>query len=159
MNRSDLKTSHKIARGILLGSILVGVVVVLVLGAGYLTFEVMGRQAENAVGPFKPEMSDLENGVYYGEYKAFDAFTVAEVEFEIENGRLSKIEFDNLFITPGHSAGEEVRERITENGDLRFDTVTGATRTSSFAKAAIKDAIEKGPTIEYDAGLMDIDFK
>ncbi len=159
MKKSGIKTSHKVARGILFGSVLVGVVVLLVLAAGYITFEVMGRQAENAVGGFKPEISDVGNGVYYGEYKAFDAFTVAEVEFEIEGGKLKDIDFVRLLQTPGHGANEEIRKRITEKGDLRFDTVTGATRTSSFAKAAIKDAVETGPAMEIDSGLMDIDFR
>ncbi len=159
MENNELKPAHKAARTVLLAIILSGAVIVIALVAGYIGFEVMGRQAENAVGDFKPDTAALYDGIYSGEYKAFDAFAAAEVEFDIENGRLSDVEFSRLLQTPGHDASEEVRERISESGDLRFDTVTGATRTSGFAKAAIKDAIENGPAMEYETGLLDIDFR
>jgi uncharacterized protein with FMN-binding domain len=158
MDNNEIKPAHKAARAILLAVVLTGAVIVVALVAGYIGFEVMGRQAENAVGDFKPDTAALYDGVYSGEYIAFDAFTAAEVEFDIENGRLSAIEFSRLLQTPGHDASEEVRGRISESGDLRFDTVTGATRTSGFAKAAIKDAIETGPIGEFE-GLSGIDFR
>lgn len=159
MEKNELKLAHKVARAVLLAVIISGIVIAVALVAGYITFEVMGRQAENAVGAFKPDTAALYDGIYSGEYKAFDAFAAAEVEFDIENGRLSAIEFSRLLQTPGYDASEDVQGRISESGDLRFDTVTGATRTSGFAKAAIKDAIENGPAMKYEAGLLDINFR
>ncbi|MCP4231021.1 MAG: FMN-binding protein [bacterium] len=159
MEKSELTGSQKVARSVLLAVVFFGVIAVIIVIGGYAAFEIAGREAESYIGKFKPDTGSLDDGIYAGEYESFGTFTTAKVEFVIEGGEVASLSFPVLFRTPGHSAADEVRKRIDDTGDLRFDTVTGATRTSSFAKAAIKDAIETGPMIEYDTELSGIDFR
>ncbi len=104
MGNNGVKPVHRAARAVLLVTTIFGIVCVFVVIAGYIGFEVAGRQAENAVGDFKPGTAGLYDGVYSGEYKVFGAFTGAVVEFEINDGELISIDFPRLLQTPGHNA-------------------------------------------------------
>lgn len=153
-----LTAAQKAARGVFISAIALIVIVGIAVIIGFALFEIMGRNTEDYLGGFKPDTAALADGRYMGEYRTFTR-TVARVEFVMEDGELKNLDFPVLFSTPGYNADIKVEDKIKARGDLRFDTVTGATRTSNFAKAAIKDAVEAGPYVEYESGLSGIDFR
>jgi uncharacterized protein with FMN-binding domain len=111
----------------------------------YTVFSRVGLQAKSKVGNFRPDISRLADGNYHGGFSSLGGRISSEVSFEIKNGKLQLINFDKLYGTPVYGAPQKVIERIDSLQNLDFDVVTGATVTSSLAKAAIKDAIDNGP--------------
>ena len=98
--------------------------------------------AREYVKQFKPATSNLPNGIYQGKFKAFNILTMAKVEFIIGNGVIKKITFNRLFHSPGAIYKDEIENKIIQAQKLEVNAISGATRTSNFAKAAIKNAIE-----------------
>ena len=47
-----------------------------------------------------------------------------------------------MFHSPGNPCKEEIENQIKQTQRLEVNAITGATRTSNFAKAAIKAAIK-----------------
>ena len=103
-----------------------------------------GRAAQNSVGNFIPDQSTLSDGKYQGEFSYLSGHIGAEVSFEIKNGKLWLIKFDKLYGTTFTGSAQKVYFAIDDNKNLNFDAISGATITSNLAKAAIKDAINKG---------------
>jgi uncharacterized protein with FMN-binding domain len=101
------------------------------------------ENAKEYVRNFTPFTSDLPNGIYEGKYKAFGMITMSKVQFEIEDGLVKSINFIKMFHSPGSIYKENIETQIKQTQKLEVDAITGATRTSNFAKAAIKDAVEK----------------
>jgi len=120
-------------------------VIAIFIVAGLVTLNLAGKNAAEFIGDFKPVMKEIENGKYEGEYSFLLDKIGAEISFEVKEGRLVNYEFGRLYSTIGYGAFENVRSQIDKNNDLNFDAVSGATITSNFAKAAIKNALEKGP--------------
>ena len=125
-------------------TVLFGILVAGVLGLTIL-FYMAGNAAERKVGNFIPASTQLADGKYHGEFSYLGGHISADVSFEIRNGKLWLIRFDKLYGTPIFGAAQKVYFAIDDSKNLNFDAVTGATITSNLAKAAIKDAIEKGP--------------
>lgn len=98
--------------------------------------------AEQYVDQFQPSTSQLPNGIYQGKFNVYKFFTFSKVEFEIKNGSVIKINFNTMYHSPGIPYKEEIENQIKISKKLEVDGITGATRTSNFAKAAIKSAIE-----------------
>ena len=125
------------------------VIVMAMLLLGYAGIKFFFFQLENRVaafiGNFVPEVSRLEDGRYKGQFGMLNNRMEARVEFIVENHQLIACNFDKLFGTPGHKAPYLVKQKIDQIGKLDFDAVSGATLTSYMARAAIKNAIEKGP--------------
>lgn len=101
------------------------------------------EEAKLYVEKFNPSTLQLPNGKYQGKFKAFKIFTMSKVEFAIKNGKVQDIKFKRMFHTPGSPYKEDIENKITQSQKLEVDAITGATRTSNFAKAAIKSALEK----------------
>lgn len=121
-----------------------GLIAVIIV-ASLIVFNLGGKNANSFVGDFKPTMSNLENGSYKGTYSFLINKLGATVSFNIENGKLGKYQFEKLYGTLGYGAARSVEARIDLRRNLDFEAVSGATVTSNFAKAAIKNAIENGP--------------
>ena len=98
--------------------------------------------AREYVEQFKPVTSNLPNGIYQGKFKAFNILTMSKVEFVIENSIVKNFEFKRLFHSPGSIYKDEIENKIIQAQKLEVNAISGATRTSNFAKAAIKNAIE-----------------
>ncbi len=87
-------------------------------------------------------------------FKIFNSITAIDIKFTIKNKQLESLEFHRMFGShnisgiPGYGSKEKIKSIILLSEDINFDAVTGASRSSSFAKAAIKDAILKGPETE-----------
>ncbi len=118
--------------------------IVVAIAAVFLIFYLAGRKAENDVKYFEPDITKLQDGIYHGSF-SFLGSVKAELNFEIRQGKLVAYNFIVLNGTPGYGADYAVKTQIDARKNLTFDAATGATITSNFAKAAIRDAIEKGP--------------
>ncbi len=110
-----------------------------------LSFNLTGRNAGEYVGEFQPMMSQIEDGYYEGEYSTFISKVGAKISFKIEDGELIHYQFEKLYGTIGYGAPQNIKAGINQKEDLNFDSISGATVSSNFAKAAIKNALEKGP--------------
>jgi uncharacterized protein with FMN-binding domain len=104
--------------------------------------KIANENAQLYIQNFTPTTSSLPDGNYKGKYKAFKLFTMSKVEFKVQNGIIIDISIDKLFHTPGSAYKNDIEKKIKQNKILEIDAVTGATRTSNFARAAIKNAIE-----------------
>lgn len=119
--------------------------VALVLVGVLVVFNLAGRDAAKYTGEFVPDMSEIMDGNYEGEYHFLLDKLGAMVRFEVKNRKLLHCEFDQLFGTIGYGAPETIQANISQRKNLDFDAISGATMTSNFAKAAIRNALENGP--------------
>lgn len=120
-----------------------GILAVIIM-ASLLSFNLAGRNAGKYVGEFQPMMSKIEDGRYEGEYTIISKVG-AKISFKIKDGELVNYQFEKLYGTIGYGAPQNIKAVIDQKEDLNFDSISGATVTSNFAKAAIKNALEKGP--------------
>lgn len=120
--------------------------VAIILVAGLISFNMAGRNAGKYVGEFQPRMSQIEDGIYEGEYSAIISKVGAKISFKVKNGELVYYNFEKLYGTIGYGAPQNVIYGIEQKEGLNFDSISGATVTSNFARAAIKNALENGPT-------------
>jgi uncharacterized protein with FMN-binding domain len=104
--------------------------------------KIANKNAQLYIQDFTPSTSSLPDGNYIGKYKAYKLFTMSKVEFTVQNGIIIDVSIDKLLHTPGSAYKDDIEKKIRQNKALEIDAVTGATRTSNFAKAAIKNAIE-----------------
>ena len=127
--------------------LLVSVIVLFIflIVAFFIFFSRIGKAAQNYVGDFKPDVKKLADGKYIGSFMYINERISSEVTFEIKDSSLWLINFDKLYGSPVLGAQQKVIDRIDSLKNLDFDAVSGATVTSMFAKAAIKNAIENGP--------------
>jgi len=109
-----------------------------------LLFFLAGKKAGQEVNHFQVDISRMKDGRYQGSF-SFLGSVKAEVEFEVRQGKLVEYQFLKLTETPGYGADYAVKAQIDARKDLNFDAATGATITSNFARAAIRDAVENGP--------------
>lgn len=103
------------------------------------------QQAREFVQDFKPKTSQLSDGIYKGKFKAFRLITMSKVEFTVQDGTIKNIEFKRMFHSPGSPYKENIENQIKQSKRLEVNAITGATRSSNFAKAAIKSAIKNNP--------------
>lgn len=101
------------------------------------------HQAEKYIKNFSAESSRLSDGNYQGKFKIFNLITLSHVEFSIQNKKVEKLKFKKMFHTPGYLSKKDIEAKIKNTHQLELDAITGATRTSNFAKAAIKNAIAR----------------
>lgn len=109
------------------------------------------QQAKEFVQDFKPRTAQLPDGTYEGKFKAFRLITMSKVEFTVQNGTIKSIEFKRMFHSPGSPYKETIENQIKQSKRLEVNAITGATRSSNFAKAAIKDAIKETIKSNYEA--------
>ena len=122
----------------------VGLIAVLIV-ASLIAFNMGGKKANSYIRDFKPDVSILADGTYTGSFSYIVERVGATITFEVNKGKLGKCQFQKLYGTFGYGAPNLVKAQIDLKRNLDFDAVSGATVTSNFAKAAIKNAIEKGP--------------
>lgn len=99
-------------------------------------------EAEKYIEDFHPNTYGLQDGSYQGKFKIFNLITLSHVEFSIKENKIKKMRFKKMFHTPGYLSKDDITSKIKNNNQLELDAITGATRTSNFAKAAIKNAIK-----------------
>ncbi|MBD3419992.1 MAG: FMN-binding protein [Chitinivibrionales bacterium] len=130
-----MKLNHIIAIAIVIAILFFGFI------SQFVMLQVAGQKAEAHVGNFAPAATLFSDGTYRGEYKPFGFLTGARVEFEISDNSLSRFEIQKLHTTPGYGVKPRISARIDSTGALNFDAITGATISSYFTKAAIKNTL------------------
>ena len=123
---------------------LLGIAAVIVVAA-LLSFNLAGRNAGKYVGEFQPKLSQIEDGHYEGEYSTIIRKVGAKISFKVKDGELVNFQFEKLYGTFGYGAQQNVKAGIDQKEDVNFDSISGATVTSNFARASIKNALEQGP--------------
>ena len=102
-----------------------------------------GYKAAQTAGKEDFEEEILADGDYSGEYRFFGVKTAASVQFSIRDKKLYRFNIDKILSTPGHDVKEHILHAIKPGGDLNFDAVSGATVSSQFVRAAIKNAVRE----------------
>lgn len=95
----------------------------------------------NSISVSSPNMENVENGTYIGEYSCTPVH--AKVEVTVKNHKFANItilEHDNGL----GSSAESITEDIVKNQSLDVDTVSGATVSSKCILKAVETAIERG---------------
>lgn len=87
-----------------------------------------------------PEIENLEDGEYYGEYILYAI--EARVWIEVQSGEIMEINLDHDH-ERGYNA-EEITDRVIAEQRLEVDTVTGATHSSKVILKAIEKALSQG---------------
>ena len=84
------------------------------------------------------DISEVEDGVYVGEYDS--GYIYAKVEVTIENGIIAALRILEHGNERGETA-EVVTEEIKRQQKLDVDAVTGATNSSNVIKKAVQNAL------------------
>jgi len=144
-NHSKEEKKQKILKIITMTTILLVIIVILIqiiICTLYHIIYKAGLQADEYLDDFVPDTKSLNDGTYKGYYLVFGLIKGAEIEFEIKDRRVSFVTFHHILHTPDSDAPEKILSDIEKNQDLDFDAISGASRTTSFAKSALKKAIE-----------------
>lgn len=120
-------------------STLVGVV--FLTGLAVFLFQFSGVNAKKYAGDLIPDQTRLPDGSYTGTYKIYEVISAAKVTFEIQDSTLVHFQLNTLLSTPGYGAADKINHVIHKKMKLHFDAVSGATISSNYVKAAIKNAI------------------
>jgi len=108
---------------------------------GKLVIKKANEEAKQFTQNFHPNTTQLSDGFYQGKFKVFNLITLSHVEFTIKNNKIKKLRFKKMFHTPGYLSKKDIETKIKNTEHLELDAISGATNTSNFAKAAIKNAI------------------
>ncbi len=119
-------------------------IIIISYAAGLFIFKKTGTVAAEQTKYFIPLTNELEDGLYSGRFRTFMGLVGASTEFEIRDSLLADFRLLKLTSTPGYGIEEKITSAVNSSGDLNFEATTGATHSASYAKAAIKNAIEKG---------------
>ena len=83
----------------------------------------------------------LTEGKYNGSFEAYN-IKFAEVHFSLDNGEVRDFKIPALIHAPWVNVKKSIINTITKKDTLDFDVISGATGTTLYIKAAIRDAIK-----------------
>lgn len=107
---------------------------------GYQYFKHSGLQAYRHVSRSEVKLDSLPNGKYEGSYKPFNVMTLARVQFRVKEGKVRDFSIPRLIVSPWNTIKPAITDSIKNKQSLRFDAISGATRSSYFIKAALHNA-------------------
>lgn len=110
----------------------------MIFGATYLKSVADYQRAVKETTFDEVIISDLEDGVYIGEYDV--NFIYAKVEVTIQNGQITDINILEHTQKRGKSA-ETVINKIIDEQIIDVDAVSGATNSSIVIKKAVENAL------------------
>lgn len=87
-----------------------------------------------------PALSEIEDGIYEGEYDA--GYIYARVEVQVEGGRIVSIQLKEHRNERG-AAAEKILDDIVAAQKIEVDAVSGATNSSKVIKKAVENALCK----------------
>ncbi|HKL37706.1 MAG TPA: FMN-binding protein [Bacteroidales bacterium] len=116
------------------------VVVLTLLFSGYQYFKHAGLKAYHYVSRSEVALDSLDDGHYYGSFSPFDVIPLAQVTFQVSNGKVNEFKISRLVVTPWNKVKPALQDSVRSKKNLQFDSVTGATRSSFFVKAAVHNA-------------------
>lgn len=117
--------------------LLIGLIFLLVYIKGVLDY----RKAVNEIAFDNINISDVADGIYFGECDV--NFIYAKVEVTVESGEIISIDILEHKNGRGKSAESVVNEIVNEQ-KIDVDAVAGATNSSKVIKKAVENAIRKG---------------
>lgn len=125
--------------------LLYSAVILLLIGLIFLSIYIKGvldyRKAVNEIAFDNINISDVADGIYFGECDV--NFIYAKVEVTVESGEI--ISIDILEHKNGRSkSAESVIDEIVNEQKIDVDAVAGATNSSKVIKKAVENAIRKG---------------
>ncbi|MBS3985294.1 MAG: FMN-binding protein [Selenomonadales bacterium] len=120
------------------------VVLVALLGIGYMFQLSYEATAALAVTIEPIDFSSIHEGHYIGEYRL--GLTKYKVEVEVHNRRITGVEIiRNRSNRYARMAAEGIIERVVARGNVSVDTVSGATTSSIGILKAIEQALKHAP--------------
>lgn len=125
--------------------LLYSAVILLLIGSIFLYIYIKGmldyRKAVNEIAFDNINISDVADGIYFGECDV--NFIYAKVEVTVESGEIISIDILEHKNGRGKSA-ESVIDEIVNEQNIDVDAVAGATNSSKVIKKAVENAIRKG---------------
>lgn len=125
--------------------LLYSAVILLLIGLIFLSIYIKGvldyRKAVNEIAFDNINISDVADGIYFGECDV--NFIYAKVEVTVESGEIISIDILEHKNGRGKSA-ESVIDEIVNEQKIDVDAVAGATNSSKVIKKAVENAIRKG---------------
>lgn len=125
--------------------LLYSAVILLLIGLIFLSIYIKGvldyRKAVNEIAFDNINISDVADGIYFGECDV--NFIYAKVEVTVESGEIISIDILEHKNGRGKSA-ESVIDEIVNEQNIDVDAVAGATNSSKVIKKAVENAIRKG---------------
>lgn len=125
--------------------LLYSAVILLLIGLIFLSIYIKGvldyRKAVNEIAFDNINISDVADGIYFGECDV--NFIYAKVEVTVESGEIICIDILEHKNGRGKSA-ESVIDEIVNEQKIDVDAVAGATNSSKVIKKAVENAIRKG---------------
>lgn len=116
--------------------LLIGLIFLLVYIKGVLDY----RKAVNEIAFDNIKISDVADGIYFGECDV--NFIYAKVEVTVESGEIISIDILDHKNGRGKSA-ESVIDEIVNEQKIDVDAVAGATNSSKVIKKAVENAISE----------------
>jgi uncharacterized protein with FMN-binding domain len=120
------------------------VIVITFAFLGYQYFKHAGLKAYHYVGQSQTALDSLSDGQYHGSFSPFDMISLARVSFHIRDGKVNDFKISRLIVSPWNKVKPALQDSIRRKKELQFDSITGATRSSFFVKAAVHDACKNG---------------
>ena len=120
--------------------LLITLLVVLIF-TGYELIKYSGIEAYKTVKNKPISLENTDDGLYKGSFTTLNFFLFAEVEFQVNQGKIKKITIPYLIATPFKGVKKSITDSIKQSESIHFDAVSGATRSSFFVKAAMYKAL------------------
>lgn len=89
------------------------------------------------------DLSEIEDGVYYGSYTVLPVS--AEVKVTVNNHIITEVEIIKHMNGQGKGA-EALAEKVVEEQTLQLDVISGATYSSKVILKAIENALKSEPS-------------
>lgn len=109
---------------------------------GYEYFKHAGTKAYYYVNNTEVSLDSLADGSYIGTFSPLNIIPVAKVQFNIENGKVEEFTISRLIVSPWNKVKPAIQKKVRETQSVRFDAISGATRSSFFVKAAVHQACQ-----------------
>lgn len=114
--------------------------IIIVVVAIYFYYNNVGKTARIYVDDYIVVLDSTNHGTYMGVYEAWPGITAASVSFSVDSGKLVQFDVIKVFTIMGGGVEDSIASVVEESGELDFDAISGATHSSYFIKAAIKNA-------------------
>lgn len=111
------------------------------LFVAYMLVKNTGVKAYRVIQHHTYNEDTLTEGKYNGSFEAYNV-KFAEVNFSLDNGKVKEFKIPTLIHAPWINVKTSIIDTITKKDTLDFDAISGATGTSLYVKAAIRDAIK-----------------
>jgi len=117
--------------------LIIAIVLVLIIGGGYIAVKSMSPDPNDIVVN-SIDLSNVEDGVYVGEYKS--TMVSAKVKVTVKNNEITEIQILEHECGTGTKA-EMIVDEVVSTQSLDVDTVSGVTLSSKVILKAVEIAL------------------